>query len=303
MTARLDAFPAALKRRISDRMTDRLGAPNWPALKGCLCILFTARSGSTPLCREIERRYGFHRVNGSLNLAQITHTMTARGLGSLSEAIGNIVQRESERGWFAFKTGPQGLIAAETAGFIEAQLKRTRFIFLLRRDLVAQAVSLVKAEQTYIWHSTQIAERIAEPAVYSGDDITKAIRNILGALKSLRRYVDAAGRPCVRLFYEDFAAGDATVIEAVCDQLGLPRRRAPRSRDVRTTVKIGDEENLAWVERYNAEMEGEIATAVAEYTTSCAAAQADPAAVVASAGRTTRTAKSHARQVGKRPAS
>lgn len=47
------------------------------------------------------------------------------------------------------------MIAAELCGFFDAYLRETSFIPLLRRDIVAQAVSCVKAKRTGQYHSTQ----------------------------------------------------------------------------------------------------------------------------------------------------
>jgi LPS sulfotransferase NodH len=126
----------------------------------------------------------------------------------------------------------------------------------------------VKAEQTSIWHSTQTATRTAEAATYAYADIARAVRLIVGLLEGLGQYVQAAGRPCIRLYYEDFATGDPATIEAACDALGLPRRRKVRPRRRRSVEKIGDEVNIAWASQFNAQVDSEVAEILAAYAAS-----------------------------------
>jgi LPS sulfotransferase NodH len=276
MPARLDAFPAFQRHRIATQMGAATGTTIWPALQGCLGILFTSRSGSTLLCREIEKRYKFKAINESLNWPRIVKLKTAEDLPTFADAVAAIVKREGRTGWFGFKAANQGLIVAETAGLLDAYLEATRFLLLLRRDLVSQAVSLVKAEQTFIWHSNQVGTRRAHAAVYSYPDIARAVRLIVAGLDSLGRYVEAAHRPCRRLFYEDFATGDFDAVEVSCDALGLRRRTKVKMRNHRAVEKIGDDVNDAWARRFNAEVDVEIAEILATYAALCEAVWVDP---------------------------
>ena len=268
MNDRLNVFLASQRRRYAEQIPT--AAPSaWPPLEGCLAVLCASRSGSTLLCREIESRYRFRRINESLRVHRLAKLAATKSLDSVDAALAETVRGDSEVGWFGFKAGAEALLVGETSGFLPANLDRFRLILLVRRDLVAQAVSLTKAQQTTIWHSNQVANRAPEDALYSAAHVGQSLRRVLAALETLRLYVKAAGVPSARLFYEDFAEGDPSTIEAACDRLGLPRRIARRTQNWRQVARIGDAVNLEWAGRFAADMDAETTDLAARYATFC----------------------------------
>lgn len=270
MTDRLDVFLPSQRRRYAD-VVPVADPSTWPPLEGFLAVLCASRSGSTVLCREIERRFRFRRVDESLRLPRLAKVAADHGLGSVNDSIAATIRADSEAGWFAFKAGAEALLVGELSGLIPARLDKMRLILLLRRDLVAQAVSIAKAEQTGIWHSNQVGKRVAGDAVYDAARIAGSLRRILAALEALRLYARIATVPAARLFYEDFADGDTAPIEAACDDLGLPRRVEPWAPAWRTVTKIGDGVNLEWADRFRGAMDGDTREMVAGYAAFCAA--------------------------------
>ncbi len=265
---RLDVFLASQRRRYAEQVPTA-GPSTWPALEGCLAVLCASRSGSTLLCREIESRYRFRRINESLRLDRLAKLAATKSLASVEASIAETVRMDSEAGWFGFKAGAEALLVGETSGFLPANLDRFRLILLVRRDLVAQAVSLTKAQQTTIWHSNQIAKRAPEDTHYSAAQLAQSLRRVLAALETLRLYAKAARVPSARLFYEDFAEGDPSTIGAACDGLALPRRNARRTVPWRQVARIGDAVNLEWAGRFTADMDSETADLVARYAAFC----------------------------------
>ena len=61
--------------------------------------------------------------------------------------------------------------AGSAAGLLNAAFGRTRFVYLRRGDVVAQAVSLLRAEQTGVWFET--ADERQEPAAEPGFDFAQ----------------------------------------------------------------------------------------------------------------------------------
>lgn len=239
MTDRLSVFAGdrvdAIRRRVGTIET----AP-WPSLEGCLAVLFTARSGSTYLCRELESLFDVGRMGETLNPAQMK-----------GRAAADVVKKRKGR-WFAFKAGLQGVIAAELHGFFDVYLDRTAFILLARRDIVAQAVSLEKAAQTQQWHDVNAPQAAA---VYDGVKIAGAVRVIADRLGQLRSYAQESGRPWRTLIYEDYSGGDFTAALAACEALGVPRREAGSKIKVRPVERVGDATNEAWAEQFRLEMD------------------------------------------------
>ncbi len=236
---RLKVFRDAQVETVRLRVGPMRVAP-WPELDGCLVVLFTSRSGSTFLARELEGAFDIGLMRESFNPKQIK-----------GHAAADIIKKR--RGaWFALKAGMFGVIAGELYGFFDAYLDKTVFILLVRRDIVAQAVSLEKAEQTEQWHSTDAPRRLAQ---YNSAKIAGAISRIAAGVEQLRLYAERSEQPWRTLIYEDFSGRDFTPALAACDALGAPRRDAGSGFVKQPVERIGDAVNEEWAARFRDEMD------------------------------------------------
>ncbi|MEO7027290.1 MAG: Stf0 family sulfotransferase [Caulobacteraceae bacterium] len=236
--SRLRAFPDTKVAKIHEQLRNVDGAP-WPDLPGCLLVLFTARSGSTYLCRELEKHFHVGKMAETLNPAQISKTPV------------ELLLSKRLSPWFAFKAGFKGVVGAECSGFVDTYLNDIVLVRLIRRDIVAQAVSLVKATQTRQWHLT---DAIRQPAHYDLAEIESAIIKIASVADRLRTYAESMGRPCEMLAYEDFSGGDTSAALRICDRLGVPRRSIDSPIEHRPTERMGDEMNEQWRQQASREM-------------------------------------------------
>jgi len=247
--ARLKVFLDAEVERIGKTVGTIHAAP-WPRIEGCLVVLFTARSGSTFLARELEYAYDIGRMGETLNPAQV------RG-----QAVAKIVAKR-QGAWFACKAGLEGVVAGEFYGFFEAYLEKTWFLRLVRRDIVAQAVSLAKAAQTQQWHVT---DRPRRAAAYDAARIVKALKTIATGDQQLTRYAKRTGRPCRTLTYEDISGGDLSPILAAGHLLGLPRRKGDAGVAHRSVERMGDAINDEWRARFAEEMDASTRDLIDQY--------------------------------------
>ncbi|UVK40107.1 sulfotransferase [Mesorhizobium sp. AR10] len=128
------------------------------------------------------------------------------------------------------------------------------YIHLSRENKLAQAVSLVKAEQTGLWHiapdGTEI-ERLA-PAREPQYDFARIKRQFT----ELETY-DAAWNiwfeeqriTPLRVGYERLSSNPAATLVLICEALGV---QVPNADDVRPGVaKLSDETSLDWMRRYH----------------------------------------------------
>jgi hypothetical protein len=249
MTDRLSMFSSAWVEEIRKEIADAAEA-SWPTIEACLAVLITARVGSTYLAREMELIFDIGRMGEYLNPLLVKN----------HAAVQKVSNREDE--WFAFKGGPKAVMAAEMFGFFEAYRNKTVFTLLVRRDIVAQAVSMRKAHQTGQWHS--YVKKQQEP-VYEAAELTSAIQSIVARTAQLRLYAQQSGRPWLMLFYEDFSNGDFTRAMAAFDAFGIPRRKAGTKIRARPVERVADAINEAWIERYNTEMSPATRDLIAEY--------------------------------------
>jgi LPS sulfotransferase NodH len=242
----------------------RCSAP-WPELSGCLGILFTSRSGSTFLSRELEKRFAIGTVRESFNLPVLRSRTRNTQLKTPAAAARYSIVQLQEDGWFGFKAGGPGLVVAERCGFVAHYLSRTVFILLLRRDIVAQAVSLAKAKSTTIYHSLQHGRKKPEPAIYSFEEIARATRKIVRGITRVAQYARMTERPYRKAYYEDFADGNFATLDTICRELGVPARTQPPKHAVQDIEKIGDHVNQEWCTLFRKQMNGRVRGLLDDY--------------------------------------
>lgn len=99
------------------------------------------------------------------------------------------------------------------------------FVHLTRGDRLAQAVSLIKARQTGLWHiapdGTEL-ERTAPPVAprFDADEIARTAQALAAADRGWEAWFAAEGIAPLRLRYEDLAADPLAALARVCAALG-----------------------------------------------------------------------------------
>ncbi len=127
------------------------------------------------------------------------------------------------------------------------------FIHLAREDKLAQAVSMVKAEQTGLWHiapdGTEL-ERLAPPGEPEYD-----FARIAGKVAELERHdtawmswFEAQRIEPLRVGYESLAADPARIVTDICVALGVS---VPDPGSLRPGVaRLSDAVSVEWMRRY-----------------------------------------------------
>ncbi|WP_176556115.1 Stf0 family sulfotransferase [Rubellimicrobium rubrum] len=142
---------------------------------------------------------------------------------------------------------------------IEAAFGPTLYVHVSRKDKVAQAVSLVRAEQSGFWHLA------ADGTVLEGEETPRPVsydRARLGEVTERLRTDDAAWvaffqerriRP-LRLVYETASADPIAALAKVLAALGLDPELA---RHVAVpTARMADEVSREWTQRFHKESGG-----------------------------------------------
>jgi trehalose 2-sulfotransferase len=140
---------------------------------------------------------------------------------------------------------------------LERAFGRILYLHLSREDKLAQAVSLIKAEQTGLWHvapdGTEI-ERLAPPKDPEYD--FERIRRELAELESYDTawnswFAEQQITP-LRIGYETLSADPAATLTRICAALGIP---APKPAEVKPGVaKLSDAISLDWMRRYKSDI-------------------------------------------------
>lgn len=127
------------------------------------------------------------------------------------------------------------------------------FIHLSRENKLAQAISLIKAQQTGLWHiapdGTEI-ERVGPPkeSQYDFQQIKREVAELDAYDSAWNTWFSEQGITPLRIGYERLSANPAAALVSICEALGIP---SPNADDVKPGVaKLADETSLDWMRRY-----------------------------------------------------
>ncbi|MEZ5926595.1 MAG: Stf0 family sulfotransferase [Hyphomicrobiaceae bacterium] len=136
---------------------------------------------------------------------------------------------------------------------LRAAFGNVAYIHLARDDKLAQAISVIKAEQTGLWHiapdGTEL-ERVGPPKEpeYDFNRIAGKIAQLEGADAAWSSWFQAEGIEPFLIEYEKFSADPATFVAHICRALGVTE---PASESLRPSVaKLSDGISSEWVRRY-----------------------------------------------------
>ena len=145
---------------------------------------------------------------------------------------------------------------ATTAALFEKIFGPLVYVHVSRRDKVAQAISLLKAEQSGLWHVAADGserQRAAPPAPvrYDADRIAELVGDLECDDEAWNRFFATHGIAPVRLEYEALADCPRAELQKVLVALRLPPELAD-SLSAQTS-KMADRESVAWAERFRRE--------------------------------------------------
>lgn len=136
---------------------------------------------------------------------------------------------------------------------LESAFGSLLYVHLSRSDKLAQAISLIKAQQTGLWHiapdGTEI-ERLAPPQEpqYDFTLISNEVARIEAYDAAWSSWFAAQGITPLCVVYEELQVDPATSLKRVCEALGIP---APHPHEARSGVaKMSDAMSEEWARRY-----------------------------------------------------
>ncbi len=140
---------------------------------------------------------------------------------------------------------------------LQAAFGKVLYIHLAREDKLAQAISMVKAEQTGLWHIApdgSEVERLSPPKgpEYDFDRIARMLAELEQFDAAWRTWFEEQGIEPLRIGYESLSANPVEAVARVCKALGVAE---PASARVKAGVaKLADAISLEWKRRYQSEM-------------------------------------------------
>lgn len=243
------SFSPSLLDRIGDQLTLPESRPDYREVPDrVLMILFASRAGSTYAGHLLANTPHFQRVAESFNPAQLSKIRADEGLADDGEALRWMIANRGTPRAFAGKCGEPGLASAWHLGFLDAVIDRVTFVLLKRRDSLAQAVSLFRAELSGRFHSPQKAQQQVRVDQYDREKIAVHHLIIEQVYASLTRFLERTGKAYRTLYYEDICADPEAFVRTTCLDLDL---EPPEEFDGKVRLEIlRDEINEEWVDRY-----------------------------------------------------
>jgi len=142
------------------------------------------------------------------------------------------------------------------AARFERAFGRTLYIHLSRDDKIAQAVSVVKAMQTGLWHIAPDGTELERAApsrqpVYDADHIEREIAELTAYDADWEHWFKKERLQPLRVTYQELADNPSAILARILHSLGLDSDAAD---NVRPGVgKLADATSRDWVKRYQAE--------------------------------------------------
>jgi len=164
-------------------------------------------------------------------------------------------------GTHAELTGRLAGLHPELAGselqLLEREFGQLRFVYLRRDDILAQAVSWLRAEQTGVWFvggSGEISggggQVAGERPRFDRDAITRIMRTIDEHNAGWEGWFEAYGIQPHRIRYEDLSADPSAVTHGVLDHLGLGAALPAGRQLTPSHRRQADRLNEEWIARY-----------------------------------------------------
>jgi len=164
-----------------------------------------------------------------------------------------------QRGSFDFFLQKVGILQpglSNDVARIEAVLGHTLYIHLTRQNKLNQAISLVKATQTGLWHraadGTEL-ERQSPPGepVYDADEIERNVEELIELDEAWKLWFSREKIMPMTITYDKLSADPAEVLAGILKQLGLNRVMANGIKP--SVARLADATSRIWAERFQAE--------------------------------------------------
>ncbi|MDO8152701.1 Stf0 family sulfotransferase [Isoptericola sp. b408] len=231
-----------------DQFGDAYDQPTFSGTPRTYVIASMPRSGSHMLG---------HLLHGTGQLGSPLEYIHTQHLATWQERLGEptraatlqavMRRRTSPSGWFGVKAHWKQFADVMDDQEVMAVLDPQDWIRITRSDKVAQAVSLVIAQQTKAWISFHQAK--GEP-VYDADAITKGIRAFQKQESAWDTFFETRGITPHVVVYEEMLEDPARTVADVCARLDVP---VPAVLPEPGTTRQATAVNAEWRARYLAE--------------------------------------------------
>lgn len=133
----------------------------------------------------------------------------------------------------------------EARALLEEAFGNTKYIHLRREDVVAQAISLFKAEASNYWHSTQSGPPSGAVG-YNHDEIANRVESLQNDDAAWTRWFESLDIEPLQISYEALDSDPVATSRKVLNYLGL----AYRGDITAPNLKLADQSSEHWKQRF-----------------------------------------------------
>lgn len=226
-----------------------------PAPRSRYIIAMTPRSGSSYLCDVMKKIKRFGTPDEVINQEFIPGIMKKIPGRTPDEYIRNVIRvRKTGNGisgfkasWFQFRNFMQAMTDHDyLSGF--------KYIYLTRRDLAAQAVSLCKATASSVFHTNvqhdDEAIRKLELLEYNFDRINEWYEHIAKQEKGWQSYFFENRIFPLCITYEDVEEDILMVLKRIATFVGVKPEKFSMPEEPSVFKKVRDKRNGEWAHRF-----------------------------------------------------
>jgi LPS sulfotransferase NodH len=177
---------------------------------------FTNRSGSTVVCSALSRLGLAGSPNKYLNYEFLNSDAVsdATNVGGIDSFLGYlqdcVARYSSSRNCFTMKASIQQLNFLLESGVLRKFRTMPKFIWVRRRNVLAQAISLSTAVQDGMW--TSLHDRSGLPSRFDEESVLLMARSIYEANAWFEMFFDYHGICPLIVWYEDFAENETRLL-------------------------------------------------------------------------------------------
>lgn len=223
-------------------------------------VAITPRSGSSLLCDVMKNTHVFGNPGEILPQEFIPNIMQHAPAKNPDEYLKNVLKvLKSTNGISGLKTSWFQFEAFSDEMKDRTVLQQFKYIYLIRRDLFAQAVSLYKATSTSVFHSniqhtSEALEKLSE-LEYDFEQIDEWYRHIQAQEAAWQAYFDEYRIFPLHVTYEDLEADVVTVVKRIAAYLAIPEKQVSKCKPDSIFTKLGDRSNIEWACRFALELD------------------------------------------------
>ncbi|MDE0723096.1 MAG: Stf0 family sulfotransferase [Alphaproteobacteria bacterium] len=227
-------------------------------------ICSTPRTGSTLLC-SLLKSSGIagtpHSYFRRQDIERYAHAYGIENLDSIENykayAKASIQKTSTENGIYGVRV-MWGTLDEMVAGFegkgadreiLESVFGAMKYVYLKREDTIAQAVSLLKALQSDIWHVESRAVKAQDEVIYcyDFDKLKELVSEMEAHNLAWETWFKENNIEPYRIVYEEYEKSPILETEKVLKQLGLSYELSELKA---VNKKLSDAVSVEWIERY-----------------------------------------------------